>query len=265
MTLGVTGETLSYKVEWSENIISNPDTTTYLTLYYTFNPNGDLCVSGVDTGSLTEIDPVWVYLRNPVTVGDSTYFSGSGYAVSAVVVSDKDTLQLPSGLFRNCLHIRERSWFNGVPNEVTDTRYIPVPWPHAGRGREKVLHWNTYPTSSRTSLSYLVNSAPVGIEADADPVPETPVLEQNYPNPFNPMTRIKYSIAERGHVTLRIYNAAGQLVRTLVDEEQAPRAGGFTASWDGKSGVGKPVTSGVYFYRLTTEDFSQARKMILLR
>ncbi len=54
-------------------------------------------------------------------------------------------------------------------------------------------------------------------------------LEDNYPNPFNPTTTIKYSIADRGQVTLKIYNAAGQLVRTLVNEEQAPAGGRLLA------------------------------------
>ncbi len=267
VTLGVTGETLSYKVEWSESFIGSPDTTTYRTLYYTFNPNGDLCVSGAYSGSLMKFDPVWVYLRNPVTVGDSTYFSlsGSPYAVSAVVVSDTDTLQLPSGLFRNCLRIRERSWYNGQPSEVTDTRYIPVPSPYAGRGRERILHWISYPTNSRTSLSYLVNCVPVGIEANMDPVHPIPTLEQNRPNPFNPTTTVKYSIAERGHVSLRIYNAVGQLVRTLVDEEQVPQANGFSEVWNGLNEDGRPVASGVYFYRLTAGDRTLTKKMVLIR
>jgi hypothetical protein len=102
---------------------------------------------------------------------------------------------------------------------------------------------------------------PIGI----DPVAYENRLDNNYPNPFNPATTIKYSIAERGHVSLAIYNAAGQLVRTLVDDEQVPKEGGFSVSWDGTTNTGGPVASGVYFYRLTAVNFSQTKKMVVLK
>jgi hypothetical protein len=103
--------------------------------------------------------------------------------------------------------------------------------------------------------------APIGI----DPLAFSNRLENAYPNPFNPTTTIRYSIASAGHVSLKIYNAAGQLVRTLVDEEQAPRAEGFSIPWDGASDSGHSVASGVYFYRLTANNFSQTRKTVLLK
>jgi hypothetical protein len=102
---------------------------------------------------------------------------------------------------------------------------------------------------------------PVGI----DPVAYTNRLDNAYPNPFNPTTTIRYSIASAGHVSLKIYNAAGQLVRTLIDEEQAPQAEGFSVTWDGKNNAGKNVASGVYFYRFAAKGFSDTKKMVLLR
>jgi hypothetical protein len=103
-----------------------------------------------------------------------------------------------------------------------------------------------------------------------DPVGINPMvlenrLDNNHPNPFNPTTRISYSIAEPGYVSLRIYNAAGQLVRTLVDEDKVPTAGGFTIEWNGRSDRGQPVASGVYFYRLEAKNFSQTKKMVVLK
>jgi hypothetical protein len=103
--------------------------------------------------------------------------------------------------------------------------------------------------------------APTGI----DPVAFENRLDGNYPNPFNPTTTIDYSIASPGHVTLKIYNAAGQLLRTLVDREQTPQPGGYSEVWNGASDDGSPAASGVYFYRLTAKDFSQTRKMVLIR
>jgi hypothetical protein len=90
-------------------------------------------------------------------------------------------------------------------------------------------------------------------------------LDNACPNPFNPTTTIKFSIADAGRVTLKIYNAAGQLIRTLVDEEKAPVQGGFSVDWNGLNDYGKSVASGVYFYRLTAKDFSQTKKMVLLK
>jgi hypothetical protein len=90
-------------------------------------------------------------------------------------------------------------------------------------------------------------------------------LYQNYPNPFNPETQIKYSVSGDGltHVSLRIYNVVGQLVKTLVDEEQMP--GEYTHTWNGKDEKNQDVASGMYFYKLRVSDFSETKKMVLLR
>jgi hypothetical protein len=90
-------------------------------------------------------------------------------------------------------------------------------------------------------------------------------LDHNYPNPFNPTTTITYAIKTRGPVALTVYNVVGQRVRTLVSEVQAPRAEGFTVDWDGRTDAGAPVASGVYFYKLTTKEFSATKKMVLLK
>jgi hypothetical protein len=88
-------------------------------------------------------------------------------------------------------------------------------------------------------------------------------LAQNYPNPFNPSTTIKYSVKENTHVSLKIYNVAGQLVRTLVDSDM--KAGAYTEIWNGRSNADTPVSSGVYFCKLVTKDFSKTKKMVLLK
>ena len=76
-------------------------------------------------------------------------------------------------------------------------------------------------------------------------------LEPARPNPFAGTTSLAYSIPGRGHVALRIYDAAGRLVRVL--EEGTMPAGRHTAEWDGRGRQGTPVGSGVYFVRLETE------------
>jgi hypothetical protein len=91
------------------------------------------------------------------------------------------------------------------------------------------------------------------------------VLDQNVPNPFNPRTSIHYSIEETGHVNLTIYDVTGGRVRTLVDATLDPHAGGRNAVWDGKDDHGRPVSSGVYFYRLRTNRRVVTKRMVLLK
>jgi uncharacterized membrane protein len=89
-------------------------------------------------------------------------------------------------------------------------------------------------------------------------------LDFNYPNPFNPSTTIRFEVAERGRVTLRIYNVSGQLVRTLLDDVVEPGVEHLT-NWNGRDDRGRAVASGVYFVRLDAAGFAETRKMVLLR
>lgn len=94
-------------------------------------------------------------------------------------------------------------------------------------------------------------------------LPTSYVLEQNKPNPFNPETSIDFAIPRSGHVSIEIFNTLGQKVKTLVDEPLT--AGVKRVRWDGHDDRGKEVASGVYFYRMTVNDFTQSKKMLLLK
>jgi hypothetical protein len=83
-------------------------------------------------------------------------------------------------------------------------------------------------------------------------------LEQNYPNPFNPTTTIKFSLVEENRTTLKIYNLIGSEVQTLIDEIRQP--GNYEITFNARG-----LTSGVYFYSLASGNFSDTKKMILLR
>ena len=103
--------------------------------------------------------------------------------------------------------------------------------------------------------------------AAAKPLAARPLansLSQNYPNPFNPETTIPYDLSSEAIVSLTIYNIAGQVVRKLVDGESLA-AGQYQAVWDGRSGSGASVASGMYFYLLHAGDYVAKRKMVLLR
>lgn len=83
-------------------------------------------------------------------------------------------------------------------------------------------------------------------------------LEQNYPNPFNPVTNIKFSVAKKELITLKVYDALGREVRVLVSDVLIP--GNYFASWNASG-----MSSGVYYYTLKSDGFNETRRMILLK
>ena len=88
-------------------------------------------------------------------------------------------------------------------------------------------------------------------------------LTQNQPNPFNPSTQIRFSLAEAGHVSLKIYDAAGRHVRTLVDDTRSSNE--YTATWDGRDDTGASVAAGIYLYKLETQNDRQTKRMVLVK
>ena len=99
---------------------------------------------------------------------------------------------------------------------------------------------------------------------DVDSPPGSPfVLGQNYPNPFHPSTRIAFELPTASHASVEIFDVRGGLVRTLADERMS--AGLHTVEWNGRDDGGQLLGSGVYFYRLTADGRSQAKKMVILK
>jgi hypothetical protein len=123
---------------------------------------------------------------------------------------------------------------------------------------------------ARSSLLILGSPKPAE-SAEKEVSPSDFALFQNHPNPFNPSTEIRFQLPEAGHVIVRIFNALGQEIRRLADEQYG--AGVHSVRWDGKDNAGNAVASGVYLYQLQVVDsakggtgnFSQVQKMNLLR
>ncbi len=88
-------------------------------------------------------------------------------------------------------------------------------------------------------------------------------LNQNYPNPFNPGTTIEYELPETADVKLSIYNLQGQQVATLVAQRQT--ASHYATQWDGRNTSGTRVASGIYIYRIQAGEYSQFKKLTLMR
>jgi len=129
------------------------------------------------------------------------------------------------------------SKFIKVKLEPTPSNCVPYPPPITA----------TY-TSSRILLS---------------PVPEEFALHQNYPNPFNPITTIQYDIPYQTDIRLIIFDILGREVVQLVD--QTLDAGYHSTIWNGQDSFGLPVSAGVYFFQLQSNDFIKTQKMILLK
>lgn len=98
----------------------------------------------------------------------------------------------------------------------------------------------------------------VGVEGISSEIPDDYKLEQNYPNPFNPSTTIQFSIPEQIFVKLEVFNTLGEKVSTLVSEEL--NAGNYNYEWNSEN-----HSSGIYYYTLTANNFSQTKKFVLLR
>jgi len=107
-----------------------------------------------------------------------------------------------------------------------------------------------------------------GLSAAGDegrgPAAQVPVrLWQNYPNPFNPSTAIRFELAAASRVELQVYSTSGRRIASLVEGTMS--AGRHEVTWSGRDEAGRPVASGIYFYRLRAEGSSETRSMLLIK
>ena len=120
---------------------------------------------------------------------------------------------------------------------------------------EEVFDW--------TSNGAAVQVAALTARGSNDNLPFEYSLDQNYPNPFNPTTTIMFTMPGNGHARIEVFNILGRLIATPFDGQAS--AGANQVVWDGRTSDGDTAASGVYFYRLTADNFSETRKMMLLK
>ena len=116
-------------------------------------------------------------------------------------------------------------------------------------------------TPPAASIQISSPGSETGLTTTTRPMNEIPseyVLEQNYPNPFNPSTVFEFALPKQSHVTLELYNLLGERVSAIIDGTLA--AGYYSVPFNGSS-----LASGVYFYRMQTDDFVQTKKLLLLK
>lgn len=148
---------------------------------------------------------------------------------------------------------------------------VEIAFYYAGKGKKIMSGWAVYNQDrlvyEQTVLRagsirhYALVSFKAADGSAAFPIPTR--LEQNYPNPFNPETRISFSLEREMPVKLEVFNAKGQKVKTLANGIRT--LGRHTVSWNGTDANGKPVGSGVYYYRMETPQKLYTQKMMLLK
>jgi len=94
-------------------------------------------------------------------------------------------------------------------------------------------------------------------------MPDQYMVYQNYPNPFNPVTTLRYDLAEQTHVNITVYDMLGRKVRTFLNQQQDP--GYKSLIWDATNDYGKPVSAGIYLYRIQAGEYISTKKMVLLK
>lgn len=160
----------------------------------------------------------------------------------------------------SCFNILRKNLAGQEYADLTDTQIERTDLDYHTRDR------NIEPGESYQYQIYIIEGKykELLFETDAVVVPSLPLtLYQNYPNPFNPSTTIRYSVPERCHVRLEVFDVAGRRVSVLVDRAQSP--GRYSIDWNGCDDKGSTTSSGIYFYRLTAGKEKISKKMVLLR
>jgi hypothetical protein len=112
---------------------------------------------------------------------------------------------------------------------------------------------------SQGKIFYTTNGGgTVSVQNISAKIPSKYSLSQNYPNPFNPISNIKYKISKSTDVRITVFDVTGKEVEVLVDEKQSP--GEYLVTFDGTM-----LTSGVYFYRMVTKDFTETKRLLMIK
>ncbi len=217
---------------------------------------------------------------NPIKIAGHEYMKGLGTHANSIIRFDI------GGKYKwftsDIGHDDESNGGNGITFEVKldgNTIYMPgkvFMWGTApeyielnvtgGNFLELLVHSGgdiDYDHADWADARLWVNEVDVREDIPNDLLPQKIALLGNYPNPFNSQTTISYQLPTEADVILKIYNLLGQKIRTLVNENQPTDY--HSVIWDGKDENGKPVSSGIYFYKLIIGEFGETKKMILLK
>lgn len=185
----------------------------------------------------------------------------SGYVIEAKIkLSDLATLRKNADAVKDVIYVKKgyKIPFDIVIND-NDGANGPEDW----RNREGMLSWGPFNNDGgwqypqNLMYTWLGNDDIVPTDVE-EQIPFTYSLEQNYPNPFNPTTQIKYSLAQAGMVSLKVYDILGRQVAELINKYQD--AGNYSINFDASK-----LSSGVYIYKIESGSFNSVKKMMLVK
>lgn len=246
--LGVTsGRTVAFRAQGTiviaTSIIMPVDTWTHLAVTYDgttckFYRNGVLAQTESAPGALGNS-------MNEMRIGRGSADPGSGLI---------DEVRLWN-VVRTEAQISADMCNKWVPNNATG---LKAKWHFDSTYTDSVSGWHGTPTTSSVGFDTVTWCPIVGIEQISTTVPKEFSLAQNYPNPFNPTTTITFSLPKEGYVEIKLFDVTGKEVATLVSDPY--RAGTYSVEFDATK-----LASGVYFYKITTGDFTATKKMVLIK
>ena len=182
-----------------------------------------------------------------------------------------DTLYLTKGwLLYDCSFVNENTgWSVGEVGSIVRTYNSGYNWDSLGSGTNVTLKSVKFVNSltgwtvgDQGIILKTTNGGgqgfPIGINSNTSEIINKFFLSQNYPNPFNPTTIINYELPITNYVSLKVYDALGNEVETLVNDKQ--NAGSYSVDFNAAS-----LPSGIYFYKLVTENFSETKKMVVVK
>ncbi|MFH1212638.1 MAG: T9SS type A sorting domain-containing protein [Candidatus Neomarinimicrobiota bacterium] len=235
-------EIVNNKLVKLKNGIIIPDSPIWGSKYYLSSCTQDTCYIKI-FGNIITCNKTGIYL-------DGCYLSGEIFddTVTYDAVENwwgtVDSLEIKKGIFDWAP--RKVDYNNWLLEEVNN----PTGAQHNGIHQNNI-YWNS-------EWNVFVAHDPTSVRREDINSPQKFALYQNYPNPFNPVTTIQYYVPTQNHCTLRIYNVLGQEVTTLLDEMKTP--GSYSITWEAEN-----EPSGIYFYRLQAGDYSETKKILLIR
>lgn len=236
-------------------------------IFYTTGTTGSIdlnCITSIDggttysapvtIGSLPGRDEYWFDARHYGSGVDLIYYSDSLQGGAPTTSSDKlfnsFAPNSTPGTFVSPTQINDR------PMEWSGRGYIPVLIEYNNAGSDAAALWVGIDGANRR-LYFDRFGAVVGVNNE-NSIPEKFTLGQNYPNPFNPNTKIDFSIPKNSLVTIKVYDVLGKEVAVLVNKDFT--IGSYTVDFNASS-----LTSGVYFYTISAGEFTQTRKLALVK
>jgi len=222
-------DSVFYRIQATDISNNHNQTNSPASGYYAFRVlRGKGLIEGhVDMTDRPDDSGVAVYLSG--SLSDTTYTDASGYYSFAELDTGTYAIEPYMNLYK--------STPSSVDNIVLDQ-------------------------DTTSGIDFVLDPEPSGIE-QGSALPKEFALSPNFPNPFNPSTTIRYQLPRQASVRLIIYNARGQIVRTLVSKEQS--ANYYSVTWNGRNDKGMKVSSGIYIYYFKAGNFETVRKMILVK